>query len=329
MNSSDPVSTGAVPNPGEQTPVLSIILPADQPETIQGVLRQLRTQTIASGLEIVIATANPSKFESLRASDHGFHSIRIVAMTEEFSLGAARAQALQAATAACAFLGETHSFAAVPRWAELLLERHRQGWAVIVPGFRNGNPASRLSWAGFLLDYGGWLEQQPAREIDYWPLNNSACDRAAILGSTSDPAHALSYGDQLILALRAAGHKVFLEPEAVLSHFNVSRLREWLDERFIAGHLIARARSSDWSWFQRWLHVLAAPLIAVVLFARVTGSAWRTIQSRQLSWSILPLMLLGTITQAAGEGLGYTRWGGMESSEKRMTEYELHKVSYT
>jgi len=332
MHPADPVSssTGESPlTPGQQPPVMSIILPADRPETIMGVLRQLRIQTIVSGLEIVIATSNPAEFESLHASQYGFHSIKVLPMADDFTLGAARAKAMQAAGAACVFLGETHSFAAVPRWAELLVARHRDGWAVIVPGFRNANPASRLSWAGFLLDYGGWLERQPSGEIEYWPLNNSACDRLAILNSTDNPAHALSYGDQLILALRTAGHKVYFEPEAVLSHFNLSHLREWLDERYIAGHLIARARSNHWSWFRRWTHVLAAPAIALVLFGRVSGSAWRTIRARHLSWSILPLMLLGTITQAIGELLGYAHLGDIGSSERRMTEYEIHKVSYT
>lgn len=332
MSTPEPGNPGAGQSAGAASthaPVMSVILPADCPETLRGVLRQLRIQTLASGLEIVIATSNPVAFEALRAGNDGFHSVKVLPMPEGFALGEARSLAVQAAGAACVFLGETHSFAAVPRWAELLVARHREGWAVIVPGFRNANPASRLSWAGFLLDYGGWLETEPAGEIEYWPLNNAACDRDAILRSTDNPAHALSYGDQLILAVRAAGHKVFLEPEAVLSHLNLSRLREWLDERFIAGHLIARARSAEWPWLQRWMHVLASPLIALVLFGRVCGSAWRTIRSRGLSMRILPLMLLGTFTQAIGELLGYARLGDFASSERRMTEYEIHKASYT
>ena len=82
------------------------------------------------------------------------------------------------------------------------------------------------------------LEDQPAGEIEYWPLNNSCCDRAAVLESADDLAHALSYGDQLIVALRASGHKVYFEPEAALSHLNISRWKEWLDENWIGGHLV-------------------------------------------------------------------------------------------
>ena len=310
-------------------PAMSIVLPVDQPESIRGVLEKLRGQTIAARLEIVLATPAPAAFESFRVNQTDFQAVKVIALGDLSSLGEARAQGVQAASAACVFLGETHSFPSVPDWAERLVARHSEGWAVVVPGFRNANPAHTLSWAGFLLDYGGWTEHAAAGEIDYWPLNNSACDRAAILGVPGDPGHALSYGDQLILALRAAGHRVYFEPRAVLSHLNIRRWKNWLDERWVGGRLIARHRSRDWPLAQRWAYVAAAPLIGLVLFSRVARPAWRTLRKLDLSPAILPAMLLGSMTQAIGELAGYSHLGGFASSERRMTEYELHKVCYT
>lgn len=312
-----------------QPPAMSVILPADQPETIRGVLNHLKKQTIASQLEIVLATPSSSAFDELRPALTAFHSVSFVELRDLASLGAARALAMKAARAPCVFLGETHSFASVPEWAERLLARHREGWAVVVPGFRNANPARLLSWAGFLLDYGGWMDDQPAGEIDYWPLNNSCCDRAAILESVDDLAHALSYGDQLILALRTAGHRVYFEPQAALSHLNISRWKEWLDENWIGGHLVARYRSRDWSLTRRWFYVCASPAIALVLLGRVWRPAWHAVRRLDLPVAIMPTLLLGAIAKALGELVGYTHFGTDKASERRMTEYELHKVKYT
>ena len=51
-----------------QPPAMSVILPVDQPDTIRGVLNHLKKQTIASHLEIVLATPTPSAFEELRSA---------------------------------------------------------------------------------------------------------------------------------------------------------------------------------------------------------------------------------------------------------------------
>ncbi len=45
--------------------------------------------------------------------------------------------------------------------------------------------------------------------------------------------------------------------------------------------------------------------------------------------AIMPTLLLGAIAKALGELVGYTHFGTHEASERRMTEYEMHKVKYT
>lgn len=309
-------------------PALSVILPTDDLDAVQGVLSHLRRQTITKQLEIVLATPMPKRIDPAEDMLADFGWVAIVEVPDLESLGRARAQALEAARAPYAFLGETHSFARSSDWAEQLLARHREGWAVVVPGFHNANPGRLLSWAGFLLDYGGWMHDQPAGETDYWPLNNSSCDRSTILGCTKDLAAALSYGDQLLLALSAGGHQVWFEPQAALAHLNISRWKEWLDEHWVAGHLVAGYRSREWPLPRRWVYAVAAPAIALVLFIRVWSPARQTIRRNRLPRAILPTMLLGTITRALGEARGYLRLGQLKESERRMTEYELHKQRY-
>ena len=307
---------------------LAVLLPTDKPETIQGVLARLRRQTLCKKIEVVITTPNPGAFAELKQRETAFAAIHVIPINNLVPLGNARAEAVRAATAPFVFLGETHSFAAVDSWAEKLLAKHREGWTIVVPGFKNANPRNGLSWAGFLLDYGNWLEESPPGEIEYWPLNNASCATAPLIDQGDLLEHGLSHGDQLLLALRERGHKAYLESTAILTHLNLTRAWAWFDERWVGGVLVARQRSQSWTMARRILYVLASPLIGLVLFARVLGPARRAIKRHELSIGILASMLAGTIVQGFGEMLGYTHLGNGLRSEQRMTEYEINKVRY-
>lgn len=306
---------------------LSVCLPTDTLETLRPVLARLRGQTVCSSIEVVIATPEADAVREALATETAFMAVRVVSIDSLVPLGGARAAAVRAATAPFVFLGETHSFAD-PGWASALLARHEQGWAVVVPGIANANPHGALSWAGLLLDYGGWLEDRPAGEIRYWPLNNSSCRRSALLECEDDLERALAYGDQLLLALRARGHRVFFAPEARLSHLNVARFGAWLDERWVGGVLVARHRSRDWPAWKRLAYVLGSPLIPFVLLGRVASETFTAIRRRGLPIAVLPVMLLGAMAHGLGETIGYTHLGTGSGAEARMTEYEIHKVRY-
>jgi hypothetical protein len=306
---------------------LSVCLPTDNIETLRPVLARLRTQTIASSIEVVIATPEVAATRAAVANHSAFASVRVVEVDALVPLGRARAAAVRAATSPFVFLGETHSFAE-PEWAETLVSRHEEGWSVVVPGIVNANPRSVLSWAGLLLDDGGWLQDRSPREIRYWPLNNSSCLRAALLECGDDLERGLSYGDQPLLAPRQRRHRVYFEPRAVLSHLNISRFRFWLDERWVGGVLVARHRSRDWSDAKRVAYVLGSPLIPLVLFGRVARSAVATVRARRLPLATLPVMLLGAVAHGLGELAGYVRFGSVDEAEARITEYEIHKTRY-
>ena len=314
-------------SPTRPAPRLSVCLPTDKLDTLRPVLSRLRAQTIASSIEVVIATPEIEATREAVADESAFASVRVVAVGALVPLGRARATAVRAATAPFVFLGETHSFAE-PGWAEALLVRHDEGWSVVVPGIANANPRGVLSWAGLLLDYGSWLQDRAPSELRYWPLNNSSCRRAALLECDDDLERGLSYGDQLLVALHTRGHRVYFEPRAVLSHLNISRFRAWLDERWVGGVLVARHRSRDWSRVRRAAYVLGSPLIPLVLFGRVARSAVATVRARRLPLTTLPVMLLGAVAHGLGELVGYARLGGAEGAEARMTEYEIHKARY-
>lgn len=325
------VTTDDPSETGSPDPDISVILPADSPRSIRDVISHLAAQTIRGRIEIVIATdpTGRPEFECLAESSDEFFAIRIATLPSLESLGEARARAVKAARAPCVFLGETHSFARATDFAEKLVERHAQGWSVVVPGFENANPGRSVSWSGFLLDYGHWLAEREGGELDYWPLNNACVDRGALLSYPGDLSEALSYGDELLAALRRAGHKVWLEPAATLAHMNIARWRPWIDEHWVAGCLVAAYRSRRWSLARRVLYAGAAPAIALLLYARVFRPARAAVRRHDLPATVLLIMAIGVVVRAAGEALGYTHLVSGKSFERRMTEYELHKPRYT
>ena len=100
----------------------------------------MRRQTICEQIEIVITTPNPEAFAEFEQQETAFASVRVVPIDHLVPLGKARAEAVRAATAPFVFLGETHSFAAVDSWAEKLVAKHREGWTIVVPGFKMQTP---------------------------------------------------------------------------------------------------------------------------------------------------------------------------------------------
>jgi hypothetical protein len=184
-----------------------------------------------------------------------------------------------------------------------------------------------LSWAAVLLDYGQWLHGAPSGEVQYWPLNNASYKRSVLL-DCDDLPRGLAFGDQLLLAVRARGHRIYFEPRAGLAHLNMTHLPSWIDERWLGGVLVARYRSTDWPFVKRLFYLLASPLIPLVLFARVAPNALSTIRVKRLPPSTVAMMFLGSRVHGWGEAAGYSGIGSIDRAEARMTEYEINKVRY-
>src|SRR5215831_3174664 len=123
-----------------------VIVTPDGYETIRRTVEHLRAQTVKDRLELVIVA--PSA-EQLAVSDslvNDFFHVRVVAVGEVTSIARAHAAGIRQASAPVVVLAEDHSFPAAG-WAEALIERHRQPWAVVGPVVRNANPDSLMSWA--------------------------------------------------------------------------------------------------------------------------------------------------------------------------------------
>src|SRR5262249_25604798 len=127
-----------------------VIVTPDRYDTIRQTVEHLRAQTVRDRLELVIVAPSASELAVSDSPIHDFFQVRVVAVGEFTSIAQAYAAGIRQASAPVVVLAEDHSFPEAG-WAEALIERHRQAWAVVGPVVRNANPDSLLSWADFLL----------------------------------------------------------------------------------------------------------------------------------------------------------------------------------
>lgn len=108
---------------------------------------------------------------------------------------------------------------------------------------------------------------------------------------------------------------------------NLSRAWDCVQERFLAGLLIAHHRAVRWSLARRAIYLCGSFLIPVVLIWRIAPGAWRTVQRKGLPWMTFPVIVAGMIIKAVGEFAGYAGFP-RDAAEREMHEYEMHKLAY-
>lgn len=307
-------------------PQMSMVLVTDRCETIRPVLDRLAEQTAREALELVLV--GPGDELRPEATADGFAAVQVVDPGSYVGLGEARAAGVRAASAPLVFIGETHSYPH-PRMAEELLHAHTGPWAAVVPSFANANPDGAASWAAFLSDYGAWVPGVSPGEIRFAPMYNASYRRSVLLEFGDRLGGALQGGDEMGNGLRARGHRVYFAPAARIEHLNVSgRPLDWIDERYLAGHLVAAARARSWSWGRRLLYLCGSPLLPVLYLSRVRAGIRLQRRQRALPPGTFALLLAGAMIKAAGEAVGYARSSRPDDADGRMREYELHKSAY-
>ena len=286
---------------------LSVVLVApDGYREVATTLRHLRAQTIASQIELVIVAPQADHFQvpSEQAGELG--KITIVEVPEVTSLAMARAAGVAGATAPYVAFSEDHSFPE-PTWAAALVAAHERGYAGIAPEMKNGNPATALSWAAMFLHFGGVVEPANGFETD-WPAayHNMSYRRDALL-ELSDQLSELMLAELFLhRALRARGHKFWIEPAAATRHVNSSRLAPALRHAWLGGRLYGGLRCGfdSWSLARRIIYAGGSVLIPLLRLRRVIPEIRRT-RVRGLLPRILAPMVPILMVHAAGEAAGY------------------------
>ncbi len=306
-------------------PSLSIILVTDTYARVEVAIESWRQQTIAGHCELVLITTSADAMRARTDGISGFQEIQVIETSSINSLSRARGLGVRSATGPSVFIAETHAYPD-PALAETVVRALEGPWAVVVPGFANANPETWLSRAGFLSDYGAWLQVLPAGETERTPSYNAGFRRSVLLEFGDRLEHAITFGDELFLGLRERGHRAFFDPGATINHVNLARFGPWMHERFLAGVLIGGYRSAQWSWLRRIAYAGASPLIPFVILSRIAGGVRAEASNKGLQPGTTAAIILGAFVKAAGEFRGYLAGPG-DTADTIMNRYEVKKLS--
>ena len=96
----------------------------------------------------------------------------------------------------------------------------------VVPAIANANPASALSWASYLADYGVWGPERPAGLLERPLVHNTAFRRDALLALGDRLAVLLDCNrEELWPLLHQRGYHARFVPAAQTDHVNAAELR--------------------------------------------------------------------------------------------------------
>ena len=303
----------------------SIIVTPDDFDTIATTVRHLSAQSIAAQLELVIVAPSADRVRVPPHEKGSFHSVRIVEIGELKSLAAAKAIGASVATAPVVAFNEDHSFPE-PGWAEALLGAHRGGYTGVAPQMKNANPATALSCAAMFLHFGGTVEPSSGFETDYPAATHNMSYTRAALSECGDRLGDLLVAEMFLHeALRARGHRLWVEPSAVTRHANISQLWPALVHAWIGGRLYGGLRRAFGAWplGRRIVYAGGSPLIPLLRLRRVVPLMRRTAAGRIALPRALPAITLILIVHALGEAAGYLV--GVGATRDSYSEFETHR----
>jgi hypothetical protein len=288
-------------------PALSVILTTrDGWEPVERTVRCLAAQTVADRIELVLVSfaARPPADPPPAVARFAAH--QVVSLPRGGSVAEANAAGVRRARAPVVALGEDHSYP-LPDWAEALLARHAEPWAVVGPVVRNANPGTLVSWADFVLGYGPFAEGHPGGEVEAAPGHNSSYKRA-VLERCDDRLEQVMAAEWVFhRELRAAGERVYVEPRAITRHVNFGLPGRFVDATFSGARAGAAVRANAWPAWRRAVYLLGAPLIAPLRFVRVVGGLTPGQRRRIPLARTLPAIVLGLLVDAAGQASGFAR----------------------
>ena len=306
-------------------PALSVVLvtPA-RFEALRTTVAHLRAQSVRERIELVIVAPSIEGLEPDPSELEGFHSHCLVEVGAITVTGASIAAGVRAARAAIVTYAEEHSYPQ-PGWADALIRAHEGSWAAVGAAITNANPERMISWASVFTDFGPCVAPVARGEQNALAWHHISYKRDLLLAYGPRLDAMLDMEGDLLRDLAARGHRLFLEPAAVSSHVNVSRLGSYVRSEFHGGRAFAatRAKAAGWSSTRRLLQAGGGPLVPLVRLRRVLGEVRRSGRLRQLVPGILPPLLLGLGGFALGEMVGYVL--GIGNARQRRVTIELER----
>jgi hypothetical protein len=292
------------------------VITIDDYESVRQLMCYLRVQTVRESIEIVLICP----FEEKLAADEGqlaeFASWKVVALGPFETLHEPRVAAVRNASCNIVAFTEDHCFPAA-NWAENLIKAHEGPWAAVGPIVGIANPRLFIAWTSYFMQYGDWVSGsfENAGESDDVAGHNSSYKRDVLMEYGEDLDRIMVFESVLHEDLLDRGHRLYVEAGARSFHVFITRWRPFCVEHYFIGRLLASTRKQRWPGWRKLVYILGSPLIPVVRFYRVIKMIRQHGMTGRLLPGILPSLLLGLASSAAGELLGYALGAGHASED--------------
>jgi hypothetical protein len=269
-------------------------------------LHALKAQTVRERIELVVVCQSRATLAANVEDFYGLGRALIVETTDDHSYVGGKIAGVRAATTPIVAFAEDHCLPE-PEWAERLIAAHKEDWAAVGPSMMNGNPRSVTSRAGFALHWGPWAHPVNTGEMSLLAAHNTSYKRSVLIDLLDELGDLLVIEHFLHARIRERGHRLAIEPAAVVSHCNISKLRPWWRICYHGGRLYGghRVVHEQLSVTQRAFRAATSPLIPLIQLRRVAPHVRRTSGSVMKFVSTLPLAALSLVVHAAGEVMGY------------------------
>jgi hypothetical protein len=305
------------------TPALSaIVITLGGFDVIRRTVQHLHDQDARDQIELLIVTPSADGLEYDPEQVAGFHSVRVIEMGSINYTGEAHAAGVLEARAPVVAYVEEHSYPE-PGWAAALIEAHDGPWDAVGGVVLNANPGSMVSWASMLTDFGPWIAPAQGGEVDRLPPHHTSYKKAVLEEYGSRLAPLLETETVLLSNLNKQGSGLYLEPEAVSRHVNVSAAKSYMQGEFLGGRLFGAARAHSHGWGARSVaYSFGAPAILLVRLQRVVEQVRRCGRVRELMPRVLPPLMLGLVSHTVGEVAGYLFGEGRAAERRRSIELD-------
>lgn len=292
------------------TQLSAVLLMMKDFKSIARTVRHLVEQTAVRQLEIVIVTT-PDKTSLVNLSTlttAGAYQVLTIPKLDSAAQG--WAEGVRRARSPIAVLCEDHSFPE-PDWAESLIAEHGPEWAAIAPAVHNGNPATAVSWANFLLCFLEWYRPERGGAVSSGPGHNTCYRRSSLEPYFDSLDHWFNPERVLHLDMQEKGLRILQSTRAATHHVNISRPGSYLGHSFVGGRLFGGSRAEHWSWPKAIVYACAFPLVPAIRLRRILERLNTPERRSAANFShTLPWLIAGLFCHAIGEAIGYLAGAG-------------------
>ncbi|MDZ7637298.1 MAG: glycosyltransferase [Bryobacterales bacterium] len=287
-----------------------VLIVPNHRDTVLRTITHLRAQSLKERIEILLFGPTMKLLETLRDDLAPFAGFQLVQWGNMRNMAAARGEGFRLARSPLLAHAEDHCFPE-PGWAEALVaafepDSNGNQPAAAGPLMVNENARTLWSWAAFTLHFSHAAFRETRGPAQYVATHNTCFRKDAVLAL----GEALDSGIEMEMLLqdrlRAAGHTLSHEANAVTRHVNVSRPVPLLRASFYGGWLFStvRMREEGWGLGRKLFQLAASPLVPLLQLKRRWSALGRIAGERRLlPWIAFPVLAITTV-HTVGEIVG-------------------------